>query len=30
GECVFEVESQTIRLEMNERYTETNYYEYEV
>lgn len=30
GECVFEVGSQTIRLEMNERYTETNYYEYEV
>jgi len=30
GECVFEVESQTIRLEMNERYTETNYYEHEM
>ncbi len=30
GECVFEVESQTIRLEMNERYTETNYHEHEM
>lgn len=30
GECSFEVESQTIRLEMNERYTETNYHEHEM
>lgn len=30
GECGFDVESETIRLEMNERYTETNYYEHEM
>jgi hypothetical protein len=30
GECVFEVESQTIRLAMNTRYTETNYFEHEL
>ena len=29
GECHFEVEHQIIRLEMNERYTETNYSEHE-
>jgi len=30
GECVFDPGENIIRLEMNERYTETNYYEHEI
>lgn len=30
GECHFDVADEIIRLEMNERYTETNYYEHEL
>ncbi|HQT86709.1 MAG: hypothetical protein B7Z58_18855 [Acidiphilium sp. 37-64-53] len=30
GECVFDTEIETIRLEMNARYTETNYFEHEM